>query len=68
MSEKKYKCIYCDKALVSIGNKRVNGANHIDWSSRKYHKKCWKIIILYAKVIDPATVAKPNVTHLVPSQ
>ena len=30
----------CGKPLVKIGNTRKNGANHIDWNSRKYHKKC----------------------------
>ena len=26
--------------LKKIGNARKNGANHSDWGSRKYHKKC----------------------------
>ena len=30
----------CGKPLVKIGNTRKNGANHSDWGSRKYHKKC----------------------------
>ena len=30
----------CGKPLVKIGNARKNGANHSDWGSRKYHKKC----------------------------
>jgi hypothetical protein len=38
------KCEFCFKSLKSIGHARVNGANHIDWSMRKYHKKCWKEI------------------------
>lgn len=33
-------CKLCGKPLVKIGNARKNGANHIDWGSRKYHKKC----------------------------
>ena len=33
-------CRLCGKPLVKIGNARKNGANHIDWNSRKYHKKC----------------------------
>ena len=33
-------CKLCGKPLVKIGNARKNGANHSDWGSRKYHKKC----------------------------
>ena len=33
-------CRLCGKPLVKIGNTRKNGANHSDWGSRKYHKKC----------------------------
>ncbi len=33
-------CRLCGKPLVKIGNARKNGANHSDWGSRKYHKKC----------------------------
>jgi len=36
-------CEYCGKKLVPIANKRSNGTHrHNDWSTRKYHKKCWK--------------------------
>ena len=28
-------CRLCGKPLVKIGNTRKNGANHIDWNSRK---------------------------------
>ncbi len=38
------KCKFCNETLVSIGNKRKNGANHTDWEGRDLHKKCWKII------------------------
>jgi Zn-finger protein len=42
-------CIYCNKPLKLIGNERkggksINNSNGKDWSSRKYHKKCWKHI------------------------
>lgn len=40
-TEKK-KCKLCKKTLKAIGNSRKNGANHNDWKSREYHKKCWK--------------------------
>ena len=34
-------CRLCGKPLVKIGNARKNEeANHSDWGSRKYHKKC----------------------------
>ena len=33
-------CKLCGKPLVKIGNARKNGANHSDWGSREYHKKC----------------------------
>ena len=33
-------CRLCGKPHVKKGNARKNGANHIDWNSRKYHKKC----------------------------
>ncbi len=38
----KKKCLYCKKPLVKIGLARHNGALHKDWSTRQYHKKCWK--------------------------
>jgi exopolysaccharide biosynthesis protein len=42
-------CEYCGKPLKAIGMQRSNGklfsANYSrDWSSRKYHKKCYKLI------------------------
>jgi hypothetical protein len=44
-NERKYKnCLRCGKPLVKIGSRRSNGADHIDWSNRKYHKKCWRIL------------------------
>lgn len=36
-------CKICNKKLVAIGNARKNGKMHIDWASREYHKKCWKM-------------------------
>jgi hypothetical protein len=38
------KCKRCDKTLVpAIGDRRKRGTRrHSDWSSRQYHKKCWK--------------------------
>ena len=37
------RCVKCNKPLVPIGTKRKNGvSHHDDWSSRQYHKKCWK--------------------------
>lgn len=43
------KCVECDKTLRLIGNERKNGksinnTNGKDWGTRKYHKKCWKLI------------------------
>ena len=35
-------CEYCDRPLVKIGKARANGKDHIDWDSRRYHKKCFK--------------------------
>lgn len=37
----KQRCKLCNKALVAIGRSRKNGKNHKDWTTRKYHKKCW---------------------------
>ena len=47
MEARKYRdeqklCHLCMKKLVQIGYSRKNGANHADWSSRKYHKRCWR--------------------------
>ena len=40
-------CRVCHRALVAIGYKRQNGKLHNDWTSREYHKKCWKEINNY---------------------
>ena len=40
-------CSHCNKKLVPIGKSRKNGKSHNDWPSRKYHKKCWKTIVLF---------------------
>lgn len=40
----KAKCLHCGRTLVPVGKSRVAGANHDDWTTRKYHKKCWKLI------------------------
>ena len=40
---KRKKCKRCDKTLMPIGDRRKRGTRrHNDWSSRQYHKKCWK--------------------------
>ena len=49
MEARKYRdvnrlCHHCMKKLVNIGYSRMGGADHSDWSTRKYHKKCWKKI------------------------
>lgn len=42
IKKEKKKCLYCNKTLVAIGNKRLNGKLSItDWENRKYHKKCY---------------------------
>ena len=33
-------CKLCGKPLVKNRKCTKNGANHSDWGSRKYHKKC----------------------------
>lgn len=35
-------CKACGGKLVPIGHSRSNGADHKDWKSRIYHKKCYK--------------------------
>lgn len=36
-------CLACNRVLVPIGRKRLNGTiTHDDWKDRKYHKKCFK--------------------------
>ena len=43
MNKNKRTCKWCSKSLVAIGTSRANGkANHSDWSTRKYHKACYK--------------------------
>lgn len=47
MPEKYYhnnKCLKCDCLLIAVGRRRINGKNHDDWPSRKYHKQCYAII------------------------
>lgn len=38
-------CLECNKKMPVIGTNRINGANHDDWNSRKFHKLCYKDII-----------------------
>ena len=37
-------CELCKKTLVSIGSSRSNGKCHNDWTTRKYHKKCFQLV------------------------
>ena len=43
-------CKHCGKKLPSIGTTRKNGKAIVptkggrDWSSRRFHKKCWKVL------------------------
>jgi hypothetical protein len=37
-------CAHCHRRLVPVGDGRLNGRAHGDWNSRRYHKKCWKIL------------------------
>jgi|LakMenEpi03Aug12_release.lakeMendotaPanAssembly.Ray.scaffolds.fasta_scaffold12371_4 hypothetical protein len=34
-------CEYCNKTLPAVGLSRKNGKSHDDWSTRKFHKKCY---------------------------
>lgn len=43
-------CEHCGKKLVAIGNRRKNGKSHDDWDSRKYHKKCWLVMLEYRRL------------------
>ena len=47
-------CKHCNssRAMPPIGHDRVNGADHPDWDSRLYHKKCWKEIQKEGGVVD----------------
>ena len=48
-------CEYCKKSLVMIGNNRKNGKNNIDdWKTRKYHKKCYAILMNLKKLKEMA--------------
>ncbi len=39
-------CKLCNKRLVPMGTKRSNGKIFLnDWNDRKYHKKCYKLIL-----------------------
>ncbi len=38
----KHQCLHCGGKLVPIGHDRANGADHDDWGTRLYHKKCFK--------------------------
>lgn len=44
LSFKGVKCLHCDKPLRTIGKARIDGKSHKDWSTRKYHKKCYLIL------------------------
>ena len=41
-------CHICMNKLVPIGKSRNNGVGHSDWSTRRYHKTCWKDLIYEA--------------------
>ena len=45
-------CEYCDGPLVKIGKARANGKDHIDWESRRYHKKCFKELQTQRRIED----------------
>jgi len=38
------KCVRCGKKLIPIGEAKINGSYHKDWATRKYHKKCYKMM------------------------
>lgn len=38
-------CLYCGITMPPIGSSRINGADHNDWSSRMFHKKCYKELL-----------------------
>ena len=42
--ELKPKCLYCKKTIRCFGNARKNGDNKMDWHTRKYCLKCYKIL------------------------
>lgn len=40
------KCELCEKPLRLIGLLRINGdINLVDWTTRKFHKSCYKKIV-----------------------
>ena len=45
-------CEYCNGPLVKIGKARANGKDHIDWESRRYHKKCFKELQTQRRIED----------------
>ena len=41
-------CQHCNKPLRMIGIQRKNGKElYKDWNSRKFHKKCYYIFLVY---------------------
>lgn len=34
-------CFHCGSRMPPIGSARFNGADHDDWETRAFHKKCW---------------------------
>jgi hypothetical protein len=38
-------CLHCGIKMPVIGSNRTNGADHDDWETRMFHKKCFKEII-----------------------
>lgn len=43
-----HRCWHCGGFLVAIGSARVNGAAHSDWDDRRFHKKCYRVLLLCA--------------------
>lgn len=39
-------CLYCGYKMPVIGSKIINGADHDDWETRMFHKKCFKEILI----------------------
>ena len=35
-------CRECFRPLVPVGTARANGKAHADWTTRRYHKQCWR--------------------------
>ena len=38
-------CLECFRPLVPVGSSRRNGAWHNDWTTRRFHKRCWSQIV-----------------------